>query len=91
MLIEVEFDSWCQVGFYIFARWPFELMDLIGAEKQQMFQDASPDPDLDIRTGQRGFDVAGRRFVVDYAVGEPYQAESGERIERLRVLRIDEA
>jgi hypothetical protein len=91
MLVEVEFDFWVKAGFYIFERWPLDLIDSIGAAKRDMFQTATPDPlEPELRIGQRTFELGGRRLLVIYAAGDPYFAESGERVERLRVLRIEE-
>jgi hypothetical protein len=81
LVVHLEFDLLIEAGFYYLGRRPIELMDAIGAKKEQEFNALVPNPlDPELLTTTDTFLVGGHTFVVTFG--------SDKRRKSLGIFRV---
>ena len=90
-LIKLTYDSYVERQFYVWGRYPVELMDRISAIKVEIYKNLIEDlrrPDMS--SGSREFEVQGRKFTVLFASDTRQNSNHAADIRPLTVMDVQE-
>ncbi len=91
MLIKLSYDKYVYRQFYVWGRYPTELMKKISAIKVEIYKNLIEDLRWQyMLSGSREFEVQGRKFTVLFASDTRQNSDDADDIRPLRVIDVQE-